>query len=918
MKNFFFVIFLIFNSIMVNSQRTIIVGPQNDCNTKGIHKNIHTSSAFLELGNSNSIKITTHQHRTLDASRIYNESGQLIWEWKGESRSETWYTKEHYLTVNSSRIKVEFYQGYSDPFCNGFIKVEVLNQKNDVPTYQSPPPLNTQNNSPSQTEKTQNYTIEPKISELNLSYQEFSKALNLFYFAYKSKMTISSSAFDPMKILLRRGLKQFNYPDAKDQAIIDIMIGKVTGGPSSYGQDSDWRLNNNYRNSLDRFYLDYNTIFNDFSNEVNSQLSDDCNTCNDLIKEYYNYFKNKTIVPESEFNSLKIKVERCKNQQYDDLKGKTKKYLAILTNQKEGGPRYGEDEKYKFIGFAYRDPIKILESHVLNSKDLLVKTTNGFGVTDDQGFLFIKDRYDSISVIYFKGEFFFLVTKDDKTNVIAWDGSIVKDVEFEQIISSENNRFIYVKKDGAWYLINEKSFNTQATDFENVVSKYELFIVTKNGKFGILNRQGSVNGSISFDEIKAVPFNSSIILIKSKDKWAVIPKDKVNLTPIEDDQFKYSRTEFLNAEKLILVSNNNLIGFFDESGKLLFDTEYLNYKFDERNRVFMQTKTGWGVYDLTTGQQISETIFQNIERFSNKDYYLVRTHNKYGLIDQSGKIILEPSFDKLYEIQYDSEFNDTFLVVSIGAKFGSVSIDKIDIDKIHYVPVQFLSINNVENEWIKNKNTLYNRRLEEQNRIRQEQERQRLAEEKRIYEEQLNYCKNKVIAFETFARDYSNYVRGTLNGSIYPNPSEFMRWQNDVSRQLSKIEDCGDSEYNSRITDAMRSIQSTAMGIPGITNNSSSRSTSNQSSYSSKVSNSTKSTSHSYNVSISWNNPVSAAEYPNRPDVSNGYVDYFYAKSSSYKVQPVCPVCGKKSSQTISGFSAGKGQKSTKINCMGN
>ena len=76
--------------------------------------------------------------------------------------------------------------------------------------------------------------------------------------------------------------------------------------------------------------------------------------------------------------------------------------------------------------------------------------------------------------------------------------------------------------------------------------------------------------------------------------------------------------------------------------------------------------------------------------------------------------------------------------------------------------------------------------------------------------------------------------------------------------------------------------------------------------------------SHSYKVYIYWDNPVSSAEYPNRPIVTNGYIDLYNKKSSSYFVQPVCPICSKKSKDRISGYGAGKGEKISPITCLGN
>ena len=122
--------FLLFVSFLCKAQQSIIVGPQGDCDTKGIRKNEHASSKWFDVSGVAKLKITTLQHRTFDKSRIYNKSGNLIWEWGGESFNDTWYEKVHIVAIKENKIRVEFYQGYSDPFCNGSIKVEKEDKEN--------------------------------------------------------------------------------------------------------------------------------------------------------------------------------------------------------------------------------------------------------------------------------------------------------------------------------------------------------------------------------------------------------------------------------------------------------------------------------------------------------------------------------------------------------------------------------------------------------------------------------------------------------------------------------------------------------------------------------------------------------------------------------------------------------------------
>ena len=135
MKKFIFLIVLInLFGFKTFSQQFIIAGPQNDC-AKGISKNVHTDSKNFDIDGYTKLKITTHQHRTFDNSKIFDVvNDKLLWEWKGESFDATWYVKEHFIEVNAKKIRVEFTQGYNDPFCGGFIKVENISSDNQSAT----------------------------------------------------------------------------------------------------------------------------------------------------------------------------------------------------------------------------------------------------------------------------------------------------------------------------------------------------------------------------------------------------------------------------------------------------------------------------------------------------------------------------------------------------------------------------------------------------------------------------------------------------------------------------------------------------------------------------------------------------------------------------------------------------------------
>lgn len=97
---------------------------------------IHKENKWVKITGTDSLHIHTMQHRLYDRSRIYDQNNQLIWEWVGESLGvPTWYIKNHSIYVGGNdSVKLEFYQGYTDPFCNGFMQVTKMICENNSNT----------------------------------------------------------------------------------------------------------------------------------------------------------------------------------------------------------------------------------------------------------------------------------------------------------------------------------------------------------------------------------------------------------------------------------------------------------------------------------------------------------------------------------------------------------------------------------------------------------------------------------------------------------------------------------------------------------------------------------------------------------------------------------------------------------------
>ena len=101
-----------------------IIGPNSGGNNcPGL--NVHTESKWIKVTGTDSLYINTAQHRFFDFSKIYDQSNNLIWSWLGESvPAITWYFRNFRVFVGGNdSVRIEFHQGFPDPFCVGYLQV---------------------------------------------------------------------------------------------------------------------------------------------------------------------------------------------------------------------------------------------------------------------------------------------------------------------------------------------------------------------------------------------------------------------------------------------------------------------------------------------------------------------------------------------------------------------------------------------------------------------------------------------------------------------------------------------------------------------------------------------------------------------------------------------------------------------------
>ncbi len=165
--------------------------------------------------------------------------------------------------------------------------------------------------------------------------------------------------------------------------------------------------------------------------------------------------------------------------------------------------------------------------------------------------------------------------------------------------------------------------------------KHNLFLATKGGKYGLVNKSGKVVLKVEYDSIDGfgeedyssdpvAESNKIGFMIRKGTKWGIADKKGKVIVPV-----KYKEATFYYKDKLYKVRLKNKYGLVDNKGKVV-----LKIKYDD------------------------------IKNASN-DLNAVTLNAKYGFIDLKGKLVVKPKYDDYGEYYYD--------------KFGAVPLNRFKL-----------------------------------------------------------------------------------------------------------------------------------------------------------------------------------------------------------------------------------------------
>lgn len=204
------------------------------------------------------------------------------------------------------------------------------------------------------------------------------------------------------------------------------------------------------------------------------------------------------------------------------------------------------------------------------------------------------------------------------------------------------------------------------------IKKVSYYVSYENGKFGVINNSGETVINPEYDEIISIPNNSKPIFVctydlndeegtyktkvlNSENKEILTGYEKVEAIDNHD-----SKQNIWYEDNILRVSKNGKYGLIDFEGKEIIPCDY-----DEilaltsvKNEFLIKKAGNTGLVN-EKGQTIIPTQYKEILTLKdgyNSEYIIVNEDNKYGVINTTGTVLVEPKYEEIKYLNSSTMF----------------------------------------------------------------------------------------------------------------------------------------------------------------------------------------------------------------------------------------------------------------------
>ncbi len=257
----------------------------------------------------------------------------------------------------------------------------------------------------------------------------------------------------------------------------------------------------------------------------------------------------------------------------------------------------------------------------------------------------LKSAKPEIEYLTYKGDYNPKTEDEDKCYIIRDDYEVA----------------MFTRKSKSIYKLNLQKSSGESSDYEQVIIDKDVFL--SNGKLyaSIDGIEEGYNVNISFDEKKKIIriytleyltqyFQTQLEKIKIKDYGKLT---------IEQDNFQNCKSVFENL--LVVKSENDKSGIIkaDNFSTLILEPQYDDIEYLSDSKTFLVKSGGKkGIFSLDGKRKIDLVYDEIYSMGQDSKLYVVKTNNQFGMVDESGNIIIHPENDKIGIDIKDFLYND--------------------------------------------------------------------------------------------------------------------------------------------------------------------------------------------------------------------------------------------------------------------
>lgn len=341
------------------------------------------------------------------------------------------------------------------------------------------------------------------------------------------------------------------------------------------------------------------------------------------ISKYNNIY---TVTKDSKKSLMDYFGKPLLKNSYEDISTLTTNYIKVKNNG-----LYGIINAAGDIVF----PLQYEEINYYSSQDWFLLNKNGISsVKDSKGKDIFGKKYTSIAKLDYSFRYI-MAEKKGKFGIINKSDQIVAPFEFESIKKNYDNRLFITKQNGKWgvYSIIFDQFIVKPEYDDVTLLSSDYYLLSNGNNKTLINLLINKKFDLSaYDEVRKYITNSKVNVVKNKLRGTVSVNTGKLVVPTNYSYIDIN-SNYLKAQ----LPDSRLSDIYDNDGKLLVkNVSSIKRLKDNFSRVSSNGKVGI----VGKNEIVIPLDYDLIKNYDNLAVLLVKSKNKYGLVDSKNKFII--------------------------------------------------------------------------------------------------------------------------------------------------------------------------------------------------------------------------------------------------------------------------------------